>query len=144
MPRECLATGKRLHPRCYSVQADSIFMIILETVPKQTVSYKAIRNIHHGMDSLPSTMTVKQESAAVVDGENTDLSFFAHSSQNSCADVQNGAFSCNSDGEQASTENPVFTGVLTNKHGDLSEKEMVPRARIELATRGFSVRCSTN
>jgi len=93
---------------------------------------------------LPSTMKIEQEAAAVVDGEKTDTSFRTHSAQNSCADVQNSAFSCNSDGEQASTENPVFTGVLTNKHGDLSEKEMVPRARIELATRGFSVRCSTN
>ena len=78
------------------------------------------------------------------DGENTDVSFRTHSAQNSCADVQNSAFSCNSDGEQGTTENPVFTGVSSNKHGAIAEKEMVPRARIELATRGFSVRCSTN
>jgi hypothetical protein len=74
------------------------------------------------------------------DGENTNLSFFAHSSQHSCADVQNSAFSSNFDGEQGTTENPVFTGVSSNKHGAIAEKEMVPRARIELATRGFSVR----
>ena len=47
-------------------------------------------------------------------------------------------------GEVTGNENPVFTGVSANKHGDRGKKEMVPRARIELATRGFSVRCSTN
>ena len=31
----------------------------------------------------------------------------------------------------------VITGVSANKHGGMSKKEMVPRARIELATRGF-------
>ena len=31
----------------------------------------------------------------------------------------------------------VITGVSANKHGGMGKKEMVPRARIELATRGF-------
>lgn len=93
---------------------------------------------------LPSTMKDQQKIAVAADGENTDFSFRTHSAQNSCADVHNGAFSCNSDNNTGTTENPVNIGVLTNKHGDMGKKEMVPRDRIELSTRGFSVRNDSN
>ena len=59
---------------------------------------------------------------------------------NSLQRASSGTVSGDFDGESAAKKNPAFTGVSANKHGDSGTKEMVPRARIELATRGFSVR----
>ena len=58
--------------------------------------------------------------------------------------MQNVSYFGNMRDDDETEKDAVNTGVLANKHGIEGQKEMVPRARIELATRGFSVRCSTN
>ncbi len=50
----------------------------------------------------------------------------------------------NNSSKSSPKKTPASTSVSANDCRGDSDMEMVPRARIELATRGFSVRCSTN
>jgi len=102
------------------------------------------KELQGDVNLLPSTMGMMVEAQAVSGADSDGTPVCTYSAQNSCFDVQNPALSCNSGDIDGTNKIPVHTGLSANKHGDIRKKEMVPRARIELATRGFSVRCSTN